>query len=692
MAVSLLSQLSLVTALVCLGLAVFVLSRNPRSAVNRSFALGMTALALLEFGSFMALRSRLLAPYLAWTRLSFAGEILLPGPWLAFSLGFGRSDPAEHLRRWRPAVVGAYLLSLLFLAALHLGRVVTDNLVLTGIGQALSVFLLLTLTATLANFEFTLRSADHRQRWRIKYLTLGLSAIVIFRIYVLSQILLFSSVAKDFSLVSSTVTLIGCGVVAASLVRHHILDVGVSVSRYVIYNSVTVVAVGSYLLIVGLAVQAIKTFGGDLSVYLRYLFVLIAVLVLAVILLSYNARRRFKLFVDRHFYDEKYDYRKEWLRLTDRLSSKLNVGDLLPPLANVMFETFWIRRALLWLAEDREQEFKLFRSDAPGLASPTTWDPRLVEVLKERDAVLDLEDLRCDPDLAAVPEQHWAMLRALEVATLVPLIVERQLVGILGLSRSHTGARLGEEDRELLKTMAKQAASSFLIAQLSERVVQSKELEAFHAFSTFLVHDLKNFVSMLSLVVQNMHRNFDKPEFKADALASISQTVGKMTRLMERLAVLSHGPDLSLTSTDLNELVRETLAEIRGSRTSGVYEDLQCVPSVQVDAASIKKVITNLILNAEDAVAGTGNGEIRVTTAVRDGMAALAVSDNGCGMTSEFLATRLFKPFSTTKGNGFGIGLYQCKSIVEAHGGRIEVMSEPGKGSSFTMLIPVVRD
>jgi putative PEP-CTERM system histidine kinase len=238
--------------------------------------------------------------------------------------------------------------------------------------------------------------------------------------------------------------------------------------------------------------------------------------------------------------------------------------------------------------------------------------------------------------------------------------------------------------------MAKQAASSFLIAQLSERVLRAKELETFHALSTFLLHDLKNFVALLSLVVQNMERNFDNPAFRSDALASVSETVHKMAGLMKRLAMLSYRPELSLAATDLNAVVRETLAEMRESKISRLHEDLQDVPSVLLDAASMKTVITNLVLNARDAVAD--RGEIRVATGMRDGMATLTVSDNGVGMTGNFLETRLFKPLSTTKSNGFGIGLYQCKSIVEAHGGRIEVTSEPGKGSSFTVLIPVDKD
>jgi len=316
----------------------------------------------------------------------------------------------------------------------------------------------------------------------------------------------------------------------------------------------------------------------------------------------------------------------------------------------------------------------------------------LIQALKDQDYPLVLDDpqgdQKEDPKLSRVlDEQQKAMFRSMGVSILVPLIIEKQLIGILGLSKSHSATPLNYEDHDLMKTMAKQAASSILNAKLSQRLVSSKELDTFHSLSIFLLHDLKNFVSMISLVVENMNLNFDNPEFRKDALASLTLTAEKMKRLMERLAALSKTPDPCYASVDLNAVVQETLVEIGKSIKSKIIEDLHDLPVIHVDPVQIKKVVTNLLLNAEEAI--TGEGEIRLTTSVQDGMVTLSVSDNGCGISSEFLENRLFKPFSTTKSQGFGIGLYQLKSILEAHGGRIQASSEVGKGSTFTVALPI---
>lgn len=684
----------MLSALFCLGLAIFVISRNPKHKVNLSFALGMSALALMEFGHFMGLLNSLAASNFFWKKVSLAGQILLPAPWLMFSLTFGRSNHSRHLIRWRYGMMVVYLMTLGFMVALGSGWFLAEDFMLKRGGYWFSVFLLLMLTLVLANFEMTLRSAGLEQRWRFKFLILGLGSIFAVMIYILSQTLLYSSITRDFSPMLSTVMLVGCGLVTFSLIRYRLLDVDVFVSRYVVYNSVTLAAVGLYLLIVGAAVQAIKSLDGDFNLYLGSLFVFVAVLLMAVLLLSYNVRKRVKVFIDRHFFKYKYDYRKEWLELTDRLSSKLNVQELFPPLANLIFETFWIKRTILWLYDEQEREFRIVQPADDSMSRSMKWESGLIQLLKDRDYPLVLSELpneaggKADPESAGVlDERQKAVFQSLGVSILVPLVVEKQLIGILGLSDSHSAAPLNYEDYDLMKTMAKQAASSLLNAKLMQRLVSSKELETFHSFSIFLLHDLKNFVSMISLVVENMNQNFDNPEFRKDALASLTLTAEKMKRLMERLAALSRAPAPASVSADLNAVVQEALAEAEKYMKSKIISDISATAVIPADPAQIKKVVTNLLLNAEEAI--TGEGEIRLTTAVQDGMVTLSVSDNGCGISREFLENRLFKPFSTTKSQGFGIGLYQIKSIIEAHGGRIQASSEVGKGSIFTVTLPI---
>jgi len=263
------------------------------------------------------------------------------------------------------------------------------------------------------------------------------------------------------------------------------------------------------------------------------------------------------------------------------------------------------------------------------------------------------------------------------------------MVGVLGLSESRYGVPFDTEDLTLIYTIARQAASSLLSAQLAERIVLSKELETFHLFSTFVIHDLKNFVSMLSLVVQNMEKNFSNPAFQKDAMASISNIVEKMERMMTRLSALSAAPIPCRARTDLNELLRGLVGDMKGTIRSRVVADYRDLPNIWIDPEQMMAVIRNLVRNADEAT--SKGGEIRLATEAKDGNVLISVSDNGCGIPREYMEAGLFTLFSTTKSDGFGIGLYQAKRIVESHGGKIEAESEIGRGSTFRIRLPVVR-
>ncbi len=674
------------SAVWALALAAVVGSRNVRNPVHQSFALGMAALAVMEYGHFMAGLHPDAAKF--WTQVAFAGQILQPLPWLAFSVTFGRSEPAEHLRRWRFRLGVAAVASIAFLGLLAAGQFITDDFLLLHAGFWFSIFLLLSFTAVLANVERTVRSADRRQRWRMQYFVLGLFSIMAVAIYDLSRIILYASVDQWAAPLFSSVTVIGCGLMTFSLVRHRLFDVDVFLSRYVVYNSVTIILVGAYLLGVGLVAQMVKSFGGASSAYWGALVVVVSLIALAAVLLSYDVRTRIKVFINRHFFKYKYDYRREWLDLTERLSSKPTVEAIAPALEAMLFETFWIRDTYLWLADEQERELTPALPRADAIALP--WGSAALAALKTRDHPV-LVDAPPDASHAAQASGiPTGALKTLGVHILVPLVVQDRLIGLLGLAAPHTASPLTEEDFDLLKTIGKQVAASLLNAQLLRQLVASKELESFHAFSTFLLHDMKNFVSMLSLLVDNMERNFDNPAFRQDALKNLAQTVAKMKRLMERLRALAQEPPLAPEPIDLSQLGRSVLAEIRPSLNAKVVDDWRDVPQVRGDPAQLRQVLINLVLNAEEAV--DGRGEIRVATRAESGGVVCTVSDNGRGIPPDFLHTRMFKPFATTKSGGFGVGLYQCKMIIEAHGGRVSADSRAGEGTTLSFSLPAITD
>jgi putative PEP-CTERM system histidine kinase len=292
-----------------------------------------------------------------------------------------------------------------------------------------------------------------------------------------------------------------------------------------------------------------------------------------------------------------------------------------------------------------------------------------------------VEDLR----LSYVGETKEARIRYC-----VPLRAAEQLVGIMTLSEKIFYEPLTFEDSDLLKTIADQAAASLLNIRLSEYLRQVKELEAFQTMSAFFMHDLKNLASKLSLVTQNLPVHLDNPEFRSDALKTISQSVTKINTMSGRLSLLSQKLELNPQATDLNELVKSTLEDMHAYIKGTISLDLNALPPASIDREQIHKVIENFVMNASDALDGPG-GTIVISTRENDPFIELSFSDNGCGMAKEFMEKHLFRPFQTTKKQGMGIGLYHCKTIVEAHGGRIEADSEEGKGTIFRVLLPVAR-
>lgn len=267
------------------------------------------------------------------------------------------------------------------------------------------------------------------------------------------------------------------------------------------------------------------------------------------------------------------------------------------------------------------------------------------------------------------------------------MIAGGELFGILILGDRVGGVPFSLQDFDLLKCVGNQAAAGLLNSQLAQRLSQSKQLEAFQAMSAFFVHDLKNTASTLSLMLENLPVHYQDPQFREDALRGISKTVAHINEIISRLTVLRHDLAIKAVECDLNELVSEVLKAYEHAGGLKVEMKLQKMPKVRLDPVQVRKVLTNLVLNSKEAM--PEGGRICIETVKRDGWAVVSVADNGCGMSSEFVRNSLFRPFSTTKKSGIGIGMFHAKMIVEAHHGRIEVESQEGKGTVFRVSLPI---
>jgi putative PEP-CTERM system histidine kinase len=693
--------LPFIAAVFSIALAVFVIFQDWRSFIHRVFAAGMILFALEAGVIGIGLRSALPAGILHWQRIRLIMTGLLPGVWLLFTLTYARGSYKEILSRWRWVVLAVFAvplaLSTPFQRSFFIdGPVFDSSLVwlipLGSPGYVFHLCLLVSAVLILMNLEKTLRASVGHMRWQIKYMVLGIGAIFGVRIYTSSQSLLFNSVNTGLTLVDTGVLLIANALILRSVLRTGSFKLEFYPSHSFLYNSFTVLIAGIYLLVVGVLVKLISYLDVESSFYLNAFLVFLALLGLSIVLLSDKLRRRLKRFIGIHLKRSKYDYRREWTDFTQATTSLTEIRDLCTAIVEKLSKTFEALCVTLWLVDEKEEVLVLGASTAltdihaKGIELLKKEGKELIHAMSEKQTAVDLVEAK-ENGIAAFEGINFDFLKEARIRYCAPLTAGGRLIGLLAVDERVAKEPFTLADFDLFKTVADQTASMLLNLQLAEHLRQAKEAEAFQTVSAFMMHDLKSLASSLALTIQNLPVHFEKPDFRQDAIKIMELGVTRINRMCNQLSALGKKIDLNLVEVDLNHLVQNSAYCLNGSWKVKLVTDLQPLPRLKVDTEQIQKVMTNLILNANDAV-GDG-GEICVATGQRDGWAIFSVTDNGCGMSKEFVDRSLFRPFKTTKKQGIGIGLYQSKMIVEAHKGRIEVETQEGRGSVFKVFLPM---
>lgn len=677
-----------------------VMVQRRRSHAPWLFASGMLLLAIESLFSGLSATAHAAGEVIFWQRWRLVVMAALPATWLAFSAVYARANPAQALSRWRlsfglgllvPVLIAGTLFSKL--VQLEVPKGASSAFLVLGPGaRLLHMALLLGAILLLVNLERTFRSAVGTMRWRIKFMVLGIGVLFTARVYTSSQSLLFRNIDLSFQAVNSVALILGCLLIVRALFRAGHFEVTVYPSQQVLHNSFTILLAGVYLFIVGVLAKLVSTLGGDAAFQLKALLILVSLILLSMLLLSDRVRMRTKRFVSRHFQRPLYDYRTVWRTFTEGTARKVDQTELSSAIIKLLSEIFEALSVNLWLMDDKKQNFVFTGSTSilstkagEGKIEPAD-TAEIKQALIAHPDPIDI-DASTEAWAAAVRRSHPDQFRHGANRVCVPLISGGELLGFVTLGDRVGGQPFSLQDFDLLKAVADQASASILNMQLGGKLSQAKQLEAFQTMSAFFVHDLKNTASTLSLMLKNLPIHYDDPQFREDALRGIGKTVTHINDLITRLSVLRHEMGIKPVEADLNKLVEETLAACHQVDGFDVRKDLEPLPRVRMDPSQIEKVITNLLINAREAIGPTGS--VRVHTARANGWAALEVSDDGCGMSREFIENRLFRPFETTKKKGIGIGMFHCKMILDAHSGRIEVESEPGRGTTFRILLPL---
>jgi putative PEP-CTERM system histidine kinase len=683
------------------AIAFAVMFRERRSMPHWFFVSGMVACAMESLFSAFAMDALLPEEFVYWQNWRLFATSLLPGLWLFFSLTYSRGNVRECLRTWRFPLLASILLPVA-LASGICGRLIVSiskksaenqwllNFATSGV--LLNLFFLIVSVLVLMNLERTFRATVGTMRWRVKFMILGVGVLWAVRAYTSSQTLLFRAGSIRLQALDSAALFVACILLLRSLARAGCFEVRVYPSSSVLHSSFTILLAGVYLITIGALSKAASLFGTELAFEVKAFLLLAALVMLTVLLLSETVRSSTRRFVSRHFHRPLYDYRTIWRDFTKGTARCLEQSELCEAVAKLISEIFQALSVTIWLLDGPKEELTFAASTSLSRAKAGQLR------LERADLAIVLQGLRNHPEPIDIDssKEIWAvLLRRLHPDEFqkggnricVPMLSGSELLGLITLGDRVGGVAYWSQDFDLLKTINDQAAACLLNIQLSQRLLQAKQVEAFQTMSTFFVHDLKNTASTLSLMLQNLPVHFNDPAFREDALRGVSRTVTHINDLIGRLGLLRQELGIQSVESDLNELVTQALKRVDGDPSIELVKELGPLPKLRLDPAQIQNVVTNLVLNAKDAVAAAG--QIRIATSQQNGWVVLAVTDNGCGMTSHFIQHSLFRPFQTTKQKGIGIGMFQCKTIVEAHHGRIEVDSIPGKGTSFRVLLPV---
>ena len=534
--------------------------------------------------------------------------------------------------------------------------------------------------------EQVFRNLGEDSRWNAKPVCLGLACIFLFDIYLYSESLLFGRFDADAQNVRGAIHALAVPFLLVASRRGPNWIVKLQVSRAAAFYSATLILAGGYLLFMAGVGYYVRYFGGDWGRALQLSLLVAGLAFLGMLVFSGALRSWLRVFVGKHFYRYRYDYREEWLRFTAMLSAKRSPQEMGELIVRGLAKMVECPAGSLWTRNGADEPFTQSAIwNTPQVTDTEPPDSSLCVFLQSNGWVIDLDEFRSSPRrYGALALPTW-LLGARNGWLVVPLLVSNELLGFVVLSRSITAIKLNWEVLDLLKTAGRQAAGYLAQMQATEALLDARKFEAFNRMSAFVVHDLKNIVAQLSLMLKNAERLHDNREFQQDMLLTVESSLEKMRRLMLQLREGATPPGGS-RGVELSPILRKLIGLARSQRRELDVQESDRL-STRGHEDRLERVLGHLLQNALDATPPTG--KVWIKTARHSGQVKVEVGDTGAGMTEEFVRTRLFRPFNTTKHNGMGIGTYESFQYIRELGGTLSVASHPGVGTTITVLLPL---
>jgi len=533
--------------------------------------------------------------------------------------------------------------------------------------------------------EQVYRNTPAEGRWALKPLVLGLGGMFTYDLFLYSQAVLFSALDPATWTARGVINLFFVPAIAVAARRNPDWKLRIFVSRHVVFYTTTLVAVGAYLIVMSLGGYLLIRFGGSWGVVARVVFFAGAIMVLLVLLFSTTLRARLRVFLNKHFFHNKYDYREEWMRLIDTLA-EFEESSTREVAVKAVAQIVNSPSGVVWLFSESENQFLLdsrfeFEQELPDLDV----NDSLIAFIRRDKWVVDLFEFSCDPEMyegLALPE--W--IRPVTNAWLfVPLVFGQELIGLIMLTKAPGPPKLNYEDRDLLKTVGNHVAVHLAEARSERLLAEAQQFDAYNKLTAFLMHDLNNLIAQQSLIVSNAEKHKRNPEFVDDAISTIAGSVERMKAVMDQL---KRGKGRALSKpVQLKFLASAAVDRCLNREPQPRLELNDEDVLVNANADEFIMVLTHLVRNAQDATEKDGDVTVKLQSDAE--FARIIVKDGGTGMSQQFIREKLFRPFQSTKGSeGMGIGAYQAREFARSHGGDVIATSVAGEGTEMTLFVP----
>jgi len=566
-------------------------------------------------------------------------------------------------------------------------------------GKLVLVYLTAAAAYILTQVETLLRAA-RRLSGRGSWILLGIIGIsVIVYVYIATETFLYGRLDTRQLAMATIPASLACLTTGIASLRRSFDDMRFPVARGVVYSSFTLFLIGLLMVLLGLFSRVTDIIGVSVDRAFLLATSFVAVVVGFAIWISPTWKRRVAQFIDENFYVNRYDYRKEWEHVARRVQPVLERADTVKNVCEAVHAIFDASSVHLAVLNSATENYTVY--DAGGRLV-SRFSPRaggeLAALLESRKEPITLSDVTNDLDVIPAFVEHREDLEKLGISTLVPMVSRSRLVGFLLLAAPHQGGMFTPEDLGLMTLIGADLANSLRAHLLMREAEDRREGEALVRLSSFVLHDLKNCVSSLRGALEGAETYMDRPDFRKDLIVTLSSTADRMTSMMNRLGDVKPLPERGTRASaecHVTAVVEDAMKQVKPAQTDGVEWVVELPEDLKTDGSfeMLERVFVNLLMNALEALSNGGTVRVSGDRIEDRGRMwnRIRVEDTGCGMSPEFIAESLFRPFTSTKGKGLGIGLFQCKSIIEDHDGSLAVTSEPQKGTTVEVRLPVAN-